>query len=228
MDIIDLSIKLNLNVQDEELVAYAERSYEITVKAHELYLNFTEPDIYVWAEQGSLNLRNRILYPLAAVVTILGQVDGAIGGLEKLYSYSSKAMNYITQETVPSNAGRIINVKRSAGLSEQVIKILTNVKSGKLTVEAGTNKVLRLLAKEEGDASVKEEILNQFQESASENYQRPLEQLTMFPSEVMYVIDEKPGSKKIPSKPPRTLSLQGVEIWYDHRTKKRHFRKYVK
>lgn len=227
MEIIDLSIKLNLNVQEEELVAYAERSYEVTFKAHELYLNFTEPDIYIWAEQGSLNLKNRILYPLA-IITGLGQVDGAIGGLEKLYSYSSKAMNYIIQETVPDKADRITNVKRSAGLPEQVLKILTNVRNGKLTVEAGTNKVLKLLAREEGDTSVKEEILHQFQKSASDNYRRPLEQLAMFPSEEIYVIDEKPGRKKIPSRLPVTPSLQGVEIWYDHRTKKRSFRKYVK
>ncbi len=228
MEIIDLSIKLNLNVQEEELIVYAERYYNVTIRAHELYLNFTEPDVYIWAEQGSLNLRNKVIYPLAAAVTILGNIDGVIGGLEKLYSYSSKAMTYITTETLPKGSQRVISVKRSGGLPEKVFRILANVRSGKLTAEAGTEKVLKLLAQEEGDASVKEEILNQFQESAYESYRRPIEQLTMFPPEEMYVIDEKPGRKKAPSRPPVTPTLQGVEIWYDHRTKKRSFRKCVK
>lgn len=228
MEIMDLSIKLNLNVQEEELITYAERYYNVTLSAHDLYLNFTEPDIYIWAEQGSLNLRNKVIYPLAAAVTILGNIDGVIGGLEKLYSYSSKAMTYITTETLPKSSQRVISVKRSAGLPEKVYKILANVRNGKLTVEAGTEKLLKLLAQEEGDASIKDAIVNQFQESAYEIYKRPLEQLTIFPSEEMYIINEKPNRRKIPSKPPVTPILQGVEIWYDHRTKKRSFRKYIK
>lgn len=229
MEIIDLSIKLDINVSDNDLVLYAEKSYDIALIAHERYLDFGEKDIHVWAEQGSLTLRTKVGLAITTFVNVMCHLDGIIGAAEKAYTYGSKAMTYITQESIEPYHGRIIDVKRSPGLAERITQITRDISKGKLTPEEGTKKLMKMLEKENADAETTEKLLNDFKLSAKAIYNSPTVQLYMFGEEEMGVIAPPMGnSKRLPRKQPIKGSLLGVEIWYDQRTGQRRLREYVK
>ena len=199
------------------------------MKAQERYLDFPDADIHVWAEQGSLSLRTKIYLGLLTVVNGISHFDGVVGGLEKIYSYSTKAMNYITTESIPQGHVNNMEVKRSAGFPEKVDKILRDVKYGKLTVEEGRRKVINLLDKEPEEQAIKDQFLHKFKLSAESIYDYPMEQLYMFPEEES-TIPTKPSRNNngLPKKAPAKATLQGVEIWFDQKTGRKRVRKYVK
>lgn len=228
MEIIDVTVKLDLDVEDDALVKYADQSYHIALKAVQIYLDVPDPAIHVWAEQGSLNLKTKVWIPLMAISTSLAQIDGIVGGIEKVYTYSKKAMTYIAQETSAYTEAEVLSIKKSGGLPQKITEVLSKVKAGRLTVDSGTEKILILLENEDGDAQFKDDILRQFRDVAEIAYNPHPEKSVIFRPRNNYSMKDTQSRREVPVKRPVTPSLQGVEIWYDPKTGQRTLKRYQK
>lgn len=228
MELLELSIKLDLSVSEAELVPLAERAFEIAYQAQDQYLGFTDVEIHVWVEQGSTNYRTKILAGLTALYFGIANFDGFVSGLERINDLGQKTINYITENTVKNSKSQIIRISGSIGLSEKLTKILKDIQAGKLTPEQGTNKVLKLLQIEVGSPQEKKRVFEDFQ-AAIGDVTIQGEQLEMFP-EAIYVIEDNPKKprKSLPFKNEEKPSLQGVEIWYDRKSGRREIRRYTK
>jgi hypothetical protein len=227
MDLIDLSIKLNLNVNSDDLTSLADNAYELTFDAQERYLGFKDCEIHVWVEQGTVSYKTKVIIGLVTLYNVISGIDGFVGGLEKVYNYSNQAINYLSTKLVEPNPSKVIESKRSAGATEKIKKILSDLQQGKYSVDVATGKVEKLIDAEEANDHLKEQFIDLFSSAAKASYKSSDIQLYMFPQ-------EEPLTKKpVPRKPVRRRplsepSLQGVEIWYDVKTGRKQIRKYRK
>jgi len=229
MDIVDLSVKLDLNVPAENLKSLAEDVYELVDRAQANLLGFENPEIHVWVEQGSLNYKAKIIIGLNLFYAAVSGYGGFIDGVEKIQEHSTKVINYINEKLIAPNPSRVMDSKRSAGLPEQIKSIIRSVHQGKLSPEEATEKVTKLLEAEEGDSHVKESIVKSFWQSAKDQYREPYMQLKAFPDDEFTVEPRTvPKRKPVPKLPPVEASLHGIELWYDRRTGAKEIRRYTK
>lgn len=229
MELVDLSIKLDLSVSSDNLLELAEDAYKVVYEAQVRFIDVEDAEIHVWVEQGSLKYRAKIFAGLLVFYNVVSGIDGFVGGLEKAYQYSNKAINYISEKLVEPTPTKVIEFKRSAGLPEKIKKILRDVSDGRVSVEQGTNNVTKLLQREEADLNIKQRIVDSFKITAESAYHSPLTQLNLFGEENEPVLVTKaPTRRSLPSPIPVQASLSGIELWYDHRTGKKHIKRYVK
>lgn len=229
MDIIDLSIKLNIDVPSSDLVGLAENAYDIANEAQATYLSLDNPEIHIWVEQGSTKYRTKIIAGLALLYNVVSQIDGFVGGLEKIYDYSHKAMNYMTEKVIEPTPTRVVEVKRSAGLVGKLAKIMREVQQGKLTPDNATDRVMKLLESEDATEETKLKLLSSFALAAEATYRVPGKQLEIFPeTEIAVGSKPMPSKRSLPKAPPMEPSLQGVELWYNRRTGTKEIKMYTK
>ena len=96
IEVVDHSLKLNLNVPDNEIINLGYRSYNLAQEAKLKFYNLPEGSVHVWVEQGSVNYRTKIYYGLFTIINFVSHFDGFVGGVEKMVLYSNKAMDFIT------------------------------------------------------------------------------------------------------------------------------------
>lgn len=229
MDVVDLSIKLNLNVPAESLRNIAEDVYELVDTAQASFLGLENPEIHVWVEQGSLNYRTKIIAALNIMFVAVSGYGGFIDGVEKIYEHSKKVINYVNEKLIESTPSKVLESKRSAGFPEKVKLIMRSVQQGKLTPDQATEKLIKLLEAEEGDSDLKESIVVSFRQSAKAEFRTANVQLEAFPSDDFKIESKTSPVKKPTSKPPLDeASLQGVELWYNRRTGIKEIRTYIK
>jgi hypothetical protein len=159
MDVVDLSVKLDLSVPAENLTKLAEDLYELVEKAQADFLGFDYPEIHVWVEQGSLSYRAKIIIGFNMLVAAVSNYGGFVDGVEKIYEHSNKAINYVNEKLIEHNSSRVVDSKRSAGLPEKIKFIMRSVQQGKLSPDEATEKVIKLLEFEEGDSQMKKVLL---------------------------------------------------------------------
>jgi hypothetical protein len=229
MEILDLSIKLNIDVPSSDLISLAESAYDLANDAQSRYLGLDDPEIHIWVEQGSTKYRTKIYAGLIVFYNVISNIDGFVGGLEKIYDYGSKTMNYITERVIEPAPFRVMEVKRSVGLPEKIKKILRDVQQGKLSPDNATSKVMKLLEAEEADEQLKLKFLNSFMATAEVTYRSPGNQLNVFPEEEILISTKSlPPKSSHPKAPPVEASLQGVELWYNRRTGNKEVKMYTK
>ena len=228
MDIIDLSIKLNLSIPPNDLVVLAEKAYDTVYYAQDTYLKFEEPEIHIWVEQGSVSYRTKVLIGLMAFYHVVSGIDGFVGGLEKIYNYSCKTIDYVSEALIDEKPNRVIEIKKSTGFTQKIRKVLQDVHNGKCSPDDATYKVIKLLEVEDDNPATKRRFIDSFNNAAKENYRSSSTQLKMFPDEEMILRDKVHKKRTLPKAPPVEASLQGVEIWYDIKTKRKVVRSYTK
>lgn len=229
MELLDLSVKFDDNIASNELVTQAEQLLEITERASSLYKEFANVEIHVWVEQGSITKRTKWFIGLTTLLNVVSNIDSVIGGLEKICTYSEKAMAYIAQEVAKPTPYKVSSVKRSAGLPQKITEILHKVQRGKYSPEEATQCVMRLIESEDADSNSKESFFNSFRAVAEQSYRAPWVQLPLFPGmEIESEVKPDPSKKRKPKVPVKEISLQGVELWYDKKTGRREIRRYTK
>lgn len=229
MDVVDLSVKLDLNVPAENLKSLAEDVYELVDRAQANLLGFENPEIHVWVEQGSLSYKAKIIIGLNMFYAAVSGYGGFIDGVEKIYEHSNKVINYVNEKLIAPNASKVVDAKRSAGLPEKIKSILRSVQQGKLSPDEATDKVIKLLEFEEGDSQLKKRIVSSFRQSAEDEFREPDIQLKAFPDDE-FKVERKavPFRKPVSKLPPNEASLQGIELWYNRRTGTKEIRRYTK
>lgn len=226
MELVDLWIKFDANVNDEELLPLAETAFNIALDAQKMFLDFPDTEIHVWVEQGTTNFKTKVIAGIVILYNGIANLDGFVNGVKMINEYSQKTINYITEQTIENNNSQVLNISGSKGTPEKLAKILTEVKSGSITVAEGTNKVLKLIEAEEGTAEEKEFIINSFKAAAEDTTGNA--QIKLF-NDIEYTTNPKESSKRTrSSKPAAKASLHGIEMWYDRRTGQRHVRRYNK
>lgn len=227
MELLDLTIKLEQNVSATDLVKRAKDLYELAVRARQANDLPDDIEIHVWVEQGSLISKSKWYIALTAFVGLVNNFDSFTNGIEKIYQYSEKAMTYITQEVIESTPANA-TVKRSAGLSEKITKLLYQVQQGTYTPEEASGRIMKLIEKEE-DEQAKALLISSFNSAAEASYRSPWVQLPLFPgTDIVDKGTKEPNKRKKSTLPKPNMSLQGVELWYDKKTGRRELRKYVK
>lgn len=172
MNLVDLFIKIDLNVSPQQLNKYAEDAYELAEKAKSFFVDIQDPQIHIWVEQGSLSFKAKIAIGAATTVTFLAQFDGALSGLERLNNYSKRATSFIATQIIEHTPGRVLETKNAQGVPEKILKIFKDVERGKITAEQGTNKVIKLFDSEK-DSIAKEAIINSIRLTADKSYKHP-------------------------------------------------------
>lgn len=229
MELLDLSVKLDLYVDSSELIVVAEQLYKIADDAQSSFIGVDDVEIHVWVEQGSISKRTKIIIGWGFFFQTVCGIDSFIGGLEKIAGYSEKVINYVTTRIIERDPTKILEVRRSSGLPGKITDILRKVQQGKCSPEDATDKVMKLIEVEDGDSHSKETFLTSFTVTAERNFRSPLIQLKMFPEEEIKASKKpSPIKRSSPETPLRELSLQGIELWYDKKLGRKEIRMYTK
>lgn len=119
LEIINLSLTLNLNVPGNRIIEIGLQSYDLAQEAKKRFFNYPDSNVHVWVEQGSINYKYKVGVGLVTLYNIVSGIDGFVGGIEKIVSYCNNAMTYITQKSIdneyPQNT-KVISHQRSTGL----------------------------------------------------------------------------------------------------------------